>query len=104
MDSTFKFGIYIRDAIIGKTGKTVVLPGFSAGKTWSYLDFQKKFEVLTRKRNQIFPFYFCYNERAYNFFIQCTHKIKAINQWKKDENLKFLNFLPYLIEIFENTS
>ena len=49
----------IRAASTGKTGKTTVLPGFLAGKTWSYLDFQKKAEVLFRKGNLPFPYYLC---------------------------------------------
>ena len=48
----------LRAASTGKTGKTSVLPGFPAGKTWSYLDFLKEAEVLSRKGNQPFPYYF----------------------------------------------
>ena len=38
----------VRAASTGKTGKTVVLPGFSASETWSYLDFLMKAKNLPR--------------------------------------------------------
>ena len=47
-----------RAAGTGETGKTMVLPGFSAGKTWSYLDFLKKAKILSRKGNQPFTYHF----------------------------------------------
>ena len=34
-----------------------VLPGFPAGKTWSYLNFQKKAEVFLEKHS-VTPFFF----------------------------------------------
>ena len=55
----------IRAASTGKTGKTTVLPGFLAGKTWSYLDFQKEVYVLSRKAiSRIFSAYFPQNDLA----------------------------------------
>ena len=45
--SSFSFqGLRLLDyraASTGKTGKTAILPGFSQGETWSYLDFQPIF-------------------------------------------------------------
>ena len=52
--------VEFRAAATGKTSKTAVLPGFRAGKIWSYLDFQKKAKVLSKKGNLPFP---------YNFFM-----------------------------------
>ena len=83
-----------RAAATGKTGKTAVLPGFSAGKTRSYLDFQKKTKVLSRKHNQPFPYYFYVTmKQLITFLFNSFIKFKAIFQCKMDENLKILNFL-----------
>ena len=58
-----------RAAATGKTGKTAVLPGFSAGKTWSYLDFQKEAKVLSRKDNQPYPHYFYVTMKELSTFV-----------------------------------
>ena len=99
---TLQYYIYTRAA--GKTSKTAVLPGFSAGKTWSYLDVQKKAEVLSRKGNKLFPYYFCDTmKEVIAFVFNAIIKSKAVNQYKKKFFLKILIFFPYLIESFEKS-